>query len=306
MADLGFGSSTPASATPPSAVRASRYVFLCIFLHVPTGHLTSLRATTQYIDGANGVLLYRGYPIEQLAENSSFLEVAYLLQHGNLPTSSQHETWTSLVMSHTFVHDSLLSYLASFRYDAHPMGMFIAGMAAMSTNHAGANPALCARDLYDTDVTRAARNKQVYRILGGVTTLAACCYRNRIGRPFNYPDSTGELSYTENFLGMLDRLSEPAYKPHPGLAKALDVLFIVHADHELNCSTAAMRHLASTRVDPFSAVAAAAAALYGPLHGGASEAVVRMLEEIGSVGRIDAFLEEVKARRKLLMGFGHR
>ncbi len=162
---------------------------------------------SKYIDGANGILRYRGYPIEQLAEKSTFLEVAFLLIHGELPTPSQYSTWTSLVMSHTFIHENLLQFLKSFRYDAHPMGMFISAMAAMSTNHKSANPALTSRDLYDSDPGHAVRNKQIYRILGQVPTLAACCYRHRIGRPYNYPDSSANrpVGYTANFLAMLDR-----------------------------------------------------------------------------------------------------
>lgn len=176
----------------------------------------------------------------------------------------------------------------------------------MSTYHADANPALVGRDVYDTDFSRQLRNKQIYRILGKLPTVAACAMRHRIGRPYNYPDATGNLSYTENFLAMMDKLSEREYRPHPVLARAMDVLFIVHADHELNCSTAAMRHLASTRVDPYTAIAGAAAALYGPLHGGASEGVVRMLERIGCVENIPGFLDKVRRKEELLIGFGHR
>jgi citrate synthase len=186
------------------------------------------------------------------------------------------------------------------------VGMFISAVSVMSTYHADANPSLAGRDIYDEDEERHLRNKQMYRILGKLPTIAACAMRHRMGRPYNYPDATGTLSYTENFLGMIDRLSEPAYRPHPALAKALDVLFIVHADHELNCSTAALRHLASTRVDPYTGVAGAAAALYGPLHGGASEGVVRMLGRIGTVDAVPGFLARVRAKKELLVGFGHR
>lgn len=184
--------------------------------------------------------------------------------------------------------------------------MFISAVAVMSTYHADANPALAGRDVYDTDYSRCLRNKQIYRILGKLPTIAACAMRHRIGRPYNYPDSSGTLTYCENFLAMMDKLSEREFRPNPVLARALDVLFIVHADHELNCSTAAMRHLASTRVDPYTAIAGAAAALYGPLHGGASEGVVRMLERIGSVDEIPKFLEKVRRKEELLIGFGHR
>lgn len=262
-------------------------------------------STITYIDGDKGILRYRGYPIEQLAEKSNFLEVAYLLIYGELPTATQLETWQERIMSHTYIHVTLMDYMKSFRYDAHPMSMFIATMAAMSTEYPESNPTLTRRDLFEFD--HRARNQQIFRILGKAPTIAACAYRHRIGRPYNYPtESFRGYSYTENFLYMLDRLSEPDYRPSPAIAKALDVLFIVHADHELNCSTAAMRHLTSTRVDPYTAVAGAAGALYGPLHGGASEAVVRMLEEIGSVDKIDEFLSGVKSKSRRLMGFGHR
>lgn len=261
-----------------------------------------------YVDGERGVCLYRGYRIEELAENSDFLEVAYLLLHGELPSENIYRVWSDNVMRHSFVHENLLTYLKSFRYDAHPMGMFVAAMAALSTFHAEANPVVARRDLYDGngEDARRARNTQVFRILGSLPTILACIYRHRVGRPYNYPDASCSLSYSENLLFMMDRMSESNYRPNPVLAKALDILFIIHADHELNCSTAAMRHLASTRVDPFTAVAGAASALYGPLHGGANEAVLRMLEEVGTVDKIDELLEGVKNKTRRLMGFGHR
>lgn len=205
-------------------------------------------------------------------------------------------------MRHTFVHSRLTELMKTFNYDAHPMGMFISAMAAMSTFHANANPALKGADLFIQDPEL--MNKQIVRILGKAPTVAAAAYRHRIGRPYNLPQN--HLDYTENLLYMMDRLAEDDYKPHPTLAKALDVMFILHADHEMNCSTAAMRHIGSSRVDPYSAVAGAAAALYGPLHGGANEAVLHMLEEIGTVGKVDEFLVQVKDRKKKLMGFGHR
>ncbi|KAI0239784.1 hypothetical protein L0F63_002334, partial [Massospora cicadina] len=266
-----------------------------------------------FIDGDEGILHYRGYPIEELAEKSSFLEVSYLLLYGDLPTKvdinatprssslGTIEVFSTEVMHHTFLHRSLTELMSAFTYDAHPMGMFISGVSALSTFTPDANPSLHGTNLYDD---KGKMDKQIIRILGKMPTLAALSYRNRIGRPINNPQS--HLSYTENFLYMLDRLSEHSYRPNAKLARALDVLFILHADHELNCSTAAMRHIGSSRVDPYSAIAGAAAALYGPLHGGANEAVLRMLEEIGSVENIPTFLAKVKSREKKLMGFGHR
>ncbi|KAF2075018.1 hypothetical protein CYY_003670 [Polysphondylium violaceum] len=254
-----------------------------------------------YIDGDRGILEYRGYPIEHLAENSSFLEVAYLLIYGDLPNMEQLNLWNTKIMNHTFIHENLIQLMKSFRYDAHPMGMLISSVSAMSTFYPEANPALAGVDIYKN---KQLMNKQIFRILGKLPTIAACAYRHRIGRPYNNPINS--LSYTENFLYMLDRLSESNYKPHPTLTRALDKLFIIHADHELNCSTATMRQISSTLVDPYTAVAGSAGALYGPLHGGATEAVLRMLEQIGSVENIPAFLEEVKQKKKKLMGFGHR
>ncbi|CAG8511020.1 15068_t:CDS:10 [Funneliformis mosseae] len=255
-----------------------------------------------YINGDTGVLRYRGYPIEQLAEKSTYLEVAYLLIYGELPSKDQFMNFSHEVMHHTFVHFNVTQLMRNFNYDAHPMGLFISGIAAMSTFHPDANPALAGSDLFIRDDK--VRNKQIFRLLGKTPTLAAMAYRHRIGRSYNPPQNN--LSYTENFLYMLDRLSEENYKPNPKLSKALDVLFILHADHELNCSTAAMRHIGSSLVDPYSAISGASAALYGPLHGGANEAVLRMLEEIGSADKVPGFLEEVKQRRRKLFGFGHR
>lgn len=254
-----------------------------------------------YIDGENGVLMYRGYDIEELAEKASFLEVAYLLIYGRLPTRKEFDDWERKIMTHTFIHENLVSQMKTFRYDAHPMGMLISSMAALSTFYEEANPALRGANLYKDENVR---NKQIFRILGKVATIAACAYRHRIGRPYNNP--VNHLSYTENFLYMMDCLSEKDYRPHPVLAKALDVMFILHADHEMNCSTAAMRHVSSSLVDPYTSVASAAGALYGPLHGGANEAVLRMLKEIKSVENIPGFLQDVKAKKRRLMGFGHR
>lgn len=259
------------------------------------------RSNITFIDGDKGILRYRGYGIEDLAENCTFLEVAFLLINGELPSKRQFERWNDRVMKHTYLHENLNQLLRTFRYDAHPMGMVISTLAALSTFYPFANPALQGENLYKDEKIR---NKQIYRLLGKLPTIAACAYRHRIGRPYNSPDSN--LGYTENFLYMMDRLNEIDYKPNPVLARALDVLFILHADHELNCSTAAMRHLSSTKVDPYTAMAGAAGALYGPLHGGACEAVLRMLENIGTKENIPAFIEDVKKRKMRLMGFGHR
>ena len=247
-----------------------------------------------FVDGDKGVLRYRGYPIEQLAEQSSFLEVAYLLIYGELPDAAQLEHWEERVMHHTFVHENLAKLMQSFRYDAHPMGMLIGTIAAMSTLHADS------KDIHEEK----SRQKQIWRILGKLPTVAAFAYRRRIGRPYNYPDSS--LAYTANLLYMMDYMNQSDYQVNPVRAKALDVLFILHADHEQNCSTSVMRGIGSSHADPYSAMAGAAAALYGPLHGGANEAVLRMLNEISTVKNIPAYIEKVKAGEFRLMGFGHR
>ncbi|MCG6860073.1 MAG: citrate synthase [Chromatiaceae bacterium] len=247
-----------------------------------------------YIDGENSILRYRGYPIEELAEKSTFLECAYLLIYGELPTAEQLDHWTSRIMRHTYIHENLTQIIESFRYDAHPMGILISSVAAMSTFHPEA------RNVDDAE----AREKQIWRILGKLPTIAAFAYRVRIGRPHNYPDIS--RGYAGNFLYMLDYMNERDYEVAPALSRALDVLFLLHADHEQNCSTATMRAVGSTQVDPYSAVAAASAALFGPLHGGANEAVLRMLEQIGSVSAIPEYVERVKNGEMRLMGFGHR
>ena len=246
------------------------------------------------VDGEKGILRYRGYPIEQLAEKSSFLEVAYLNIYGELPDSQQLSFWVERIMHHTFIHENLTKLMQSFRYDAHPMGMLIGTIAAMSTLHPDA------KDIYDDQ----ARQKQIWRLLGKLPTVAAFAYRRRIGRPYNYPDSS--LGYTENLLYMMDYMNQGDYQVNPVLAKALDVLFILHAEHEQNCSTAVMRGIGSSHADPYSAMSGAAAALYGPLHGGANEAVLRMLNEIATVDNIPGYVEKVKAGKFRLMGFGHR
>jgi citrate synthase len=247
-----------------------------------------------YIDGEKSILRYRGYPIEELAEKSSFLECAYLLINGALPTSEQLDDWISRIMRHTYIHENLVQFIQSFRYDAHPMGILISSVAAMSTFHAEA------RNVDDPEIQR----KQIWRILGKLPTIAAFAYRIRIGRPHNYPDIS--RGYAGNFLYMLDYMNERDYEVPGALSRALDILFLLHADHEQNCSTATMRNVGSTRVDPYSAIAAAAAALFGPRHGGANEAVLRMLEEIGSVSAVPQYVERVKKGEFRLMGFGHR
>jgi len=256
-----------------------------------------------YIDGPNGLLTYRGYPIEQLANKSSFLEVSYLLIYGDLPTESQLSYYTDRVMKHSFVHEDLAKMMQSFRYDAHPMGMLATTLCAMGTLQRDANPALQGQDVYNS---KELRNKQIHRLVGCMPTLAAFAYRHRMGRPYVPPPSHLNLTYSENFLYMLDKLTNTNYYPNKRLAKALDVLFIIHAEHELNASTAAMRHLTSTGVDVYTSVSGAVGALYGPRHGGANEAVVRMLSDIGGIDKIPEFIERVKNREVKLMGFGHR
>lgn len=252
------------------------------------------KSSITYIDGEVGILRYRGYPIEQLAEKSTFLEVAYLLLKGELPNKQQYETWVQDVMHHTFVHENLVQLMRAFRYDAHPMGMVISALAFMSTLHAEA------RQIEDQKV----RNKNILRLLGKLPTVAALAYRHRIGRPFNYPNS--DLDYTSNFLYMLDYMNQSRYEVHPTLARALDVLFILHADHEQNASTSVMRAIGSAHADPYSAMAGAAAALFGPRHGGANEAVIKMLQEIGDPKQVPAYVDRVKKGEFRLMGFGHR
>jgi citrate synthase len=258
------------------------------------GNTAACKSEITYIDGDKGILRYRGYPIEQLAEQSSFLEVAYLLIYGELPSSEQLEEWVWQVNHHTYVHENLVGLLQSFRYDAHPMGMLISSLAFMSTMHKEAV------HVEDPDV----RNKQILRILGKLPTIAGISYRHRIGRPMNYPNS--DLGYTANFLYMLDYMGQSKYEVDPVLAKALDVLLILHADHEQNCSTSVMRAIGSAYADPYSAMAGAAAALFGPRHGGANEAVLRMLNEIGDASRVPEYVERVKQGEFRLMGFGHR
>ncbi len=249
-----------------------------------------------YIDGDKGILRYRGYPIDVLAEKCSYLEVAYLLLYGELPSKSQYEQWVHDITYHTMIHESLKKVMDAFNYDAHPMGMLISTVAAMSTFYPEGH------NVHDAVV----RTKQAHRLIAKMPTVAAFAYKHSMGMPYVYPSN--ELSYSENFLTMLFKTPAENYKPNPALVRALDVLFILHADHEQNCGTNAMRGIGSAHTDPYSAVAGAAAALYGPLHGGANEEVLRMLLEIGSIARVPAFVEEVKQGKgaKRLMGFGHR
>ena len=252
------------------------------------------RSEITFVDGDNGVLEYRGYPIDQLCEHSTYLEVAYLLIHGELPSPEQHEAWVYDITHHTFVHENIKKFVEGFRYDAHPMGMLLATVGALSTFYPTAKDIDDERERYISAV----------RMIAKMPTLAAFAYRQLLGLPYVYPDN--DLDYAGNFLSMLFRMSEPRYEPDPRLTRALDNLFILHADHEQNCSTSAVRSVGSSRVDPYSAVAAGVAALYGPLHGGANEAALAMLDRIGTVENIPDFLEGVKAGDERLMGFGHR
>ena len=254
----------------------------------------SCRSAITFIDGDKGVLQHRGIPIEQLSEKSSYLELAFLLVYGELPTQPQLERWVFDITHHTFVHEDIKQFLQGFRYDAHPMGMLLAGVGALSTFYPDA------KQIDDPEE----RYMAAIRMIAKVPTLAAFAYRHNMGLPYVYPDN--DLSYPENFLSMMFKKTEVKYEPDPRLAKALDVLFILHADHEQNCSTNAVRAVGSSQVDPYSAVAAGVAALYGPLHGGANEAVLRMLRRIEKVENISGFLEGVKNREEKLMGFGHR
>ena len=247
------------------------------------------------LDGEAGILRYKGYPIEQLAEQSTYLEVAYLLINDALPTEEQFAAWKHEITYHTFIHENVRKrFMEGFHYDAHPMGMLVSAVAALSTFY------LDAKDIADRDV----RNRQIIRLIAKMPTLAACAHRFSVGQPFVYPDNN--LDFAANFLSMMWKVAEPAYAANPTLARAIDVLFILHADHEQNCSTTAMRVVGSSHADPYVATAAAAAALYGPRHGGANEAVIKMLTQIGSYENVEPFIEDVKAGKGRLQGFGHR
>jgi citrate synthase len=254
----------------------------------------SCQSRITYVDGDKGMLRYRGYPIEQIAEKSTYLETAYLILYGELPTKSQLAEWTHNVTFHSIIHENIKKLIDGFHHDAHPMGILVSTVGALSTFYPEA------KKIFDGKT----RRDQTYRLISKMPTLAAFAYRHSLGLPFSYPDN--DLSYTGNFLNMLFKMTELKYQPHPVLERALDILFILHADHEQNCSTNAMRSVGSSQVDPYSAVAAAAAALYGPLHGGANEAVLRMLMEIGSKGKVSEFIKKVKGGEGRLMGFGHR
>jgi citrate synthase len=254
------------------------------------------RSKITFIDGDKGLLLYRGYPIEQLAEESDYLETAYLILFGELPTAGQQRAWSDRIVMHTMLHENVKKFMEGFRYDAHPMGIFLSTVGALSTFYPDA------RQIFDKE----SRLKQTHRLIAKVPSIAAYAYRHIVGRPYVYPDN--DLSFTGNFLNMLFRMTEPKFEVNAVLAKALDVLFILHADHEQNCSTSVMRSIGSSQTDPYSALSGAAAALYGPLHGGANEAVLRMLNEIGSVSKVPEFIKKVKSgeANNRLMGFGHR
>jgi citrate synthase len=254
----------------------------------------SCQSAITFIDGDKGILRYRGYPIEQLAENCTFLEVAYLILFGELPTEQEQKAWTEQITHHTMLHETSKKFLEGFRYDAHPMGMFISTVAALSTVYPDA------RNVLDPE----ARKLQIFRLIGKVPTIAAYCHRHSLGFPYVYPDN--DLTYTENFMNMLWKMVEPKYRANPILARALDILFILHADHEQNCSANTMRAVGSSQADPFVATAAAAAALSGPLHGGANEEVLKMLDEIGSKNNVPAHIKQIKEGHGKLMGFGHR
>ena len=252
------------------------------------------QSAVTFLDGDRGILRYRGYPIEQLAEKCTFLEVAYLLLNGELPDADQLEEWTSEITHHTMIHENLKKLMEGFHYDAHPMGILMSTVAALSTFYPEA------RNIHDPEI----RKRQIARLIGKMPTLAAYAYRHSLGLPYVYPDN--DLGYTKNFMNMLWKRTEPKFRANPVLARALEVLFILHADHEQNCSTSTMRAVGSSYADPYATTAAAIAALSGPLHGGANEEVLRMLDEIGSKARVPAYIEQIKAGHGKLMGFGHR
>jgi len=287
-----YGASIPAAEL--RKIKASDTDFGMLSYDPGYTNTASCRSEITFIDGEKGILRYRGYPIEELAEKSSFLEVASLILNGELPTSSELEDWTHNITHHTLIHENIKKFMTGFHHDAHPMGMFISTVAALSTFYPKAG------QLND----EVKREKQIQRLIAKMPTIAAFAYRHRFGLPYSYPDN--DLSYTGNFLSMLFKMTELKYKPDSVLERALDVLFILHADHEQNCSTSAMRAVGSSLPDPFVAVAAASAALYGPLHGGANERVLRMLREIGSKDNVPEYVKRAKSGEFRLMGFGHR
>ena len=287
-----YGSAIPATALRQIKVSESDFGLLS---HDPAFMNTaSCRSAITFIDGERGILRYRGYPIDQLAQNASYLEAAWLTLFGELPTEPELAEWEKGIRNHTFVHENIKKFMSGFHHDAHPMGMLVSTVAALSTFYPES------RDVGDAEL----RMKQVRRLIAKLPTIAAFAYRHSVGLPFVYPDN--ELSYPGNFLSMMYRISEPKYEPNPVLERALDVLFILHLDHEQNCSANAMRSVGSSHADPYVSIAAAAAALYGPLHGGANEQVLRMLNEIGSTSRVAEYVARAKKGEFRLMGFGHR
>ncbi len=295
---IGYGTYPEYGASIPTAdlrkIKASEEDFGLLGYDPGFKNTASCRSSITHIDGEKGILRYRGYPIEELAEHSSYLEVAYLVVHGQLPTRDELEAWTHEITYHTYVHESIKKFTEGFHYDAHPMGMLISTVAALSTFYPEA------RDISDPEI----RRTQIVRLIAKMPTLAAFAYRHSKGLPFVYPDN--DLSYAGNFLNMMFSIGEPKEPPDPVLQKALEILFILHADHEQNCSATAMRSVGSSHADPYVSVAAAAAALYGPLHGGANEQVLRMLREIGTKDRVPEFVDRAKSGDFRLMGFGHR
>ena len=275
-------------------IRASEGDFGLLAYDPGFTNTASCESSITHIDGERGILRYRGYPIQDLAEDYTFLEVAYLIVTGELPDESERETWVSQITNHSMIHEKIKKFMEGFKYDAHPMGMLVSTVAALSTFYPES------RKVEDPAV----RALQIRRLVAKMPTIAAFAYRSSVGFPYSYPDN--ELSYTGNFLSMMFKMTEPRYRPDPALEKALDILFILHADHEQNCGTNAMRSVGSSHADPYVCVAAAAAALYGPRHGGANEQVLRMLNEIGHVGRVPEYVQRVKDGEFRLMGFGHR
>jgi citrate synthase len=295
---ISYGTYPEYGASIPTAdlrqIKASEEDFGLLGYDPGFKNTASCHSAITHIDGEKGILRYRGYPIEELAENSSYLEVAYLVINGRLPSRDELEAWVHEITTHTIVHESIKKFTEGFHYDAHPMGMLVSTVAALSTFYPEA------RDIADPEV----RRTQIVRLIAKMPTLAAFAYRHSKGLPFVYPDN--DLSYTGNFLNMMFSIGEPKQPPDPVLQKALEVLFILHVDHEQNCSANAMRSVGSSHADPYVSVAAAAAALYGPLHGGANEQVLRMLREIGTKDRVPEFVDRAKSGDYRLMGFGHR
>ena len=287
-----YGSAVP--ATDFRQLKTSEDDFGLLTYDPGLGNTASCKSGVTFIDGERGILRYRGYPIEQLAENSSYLEVAYLLIHGELPDSSESDQWESDITHHTIIHEKIKQFLDGFHHDAHPMGILVSTVAALSTFYPEA------REIHDPEI----RTRQVHRLIAKMPTLAAFAHRYSVGLPYSYPDN--DLSYAGNFLKMMFQISSPNYSPDPVLEHVLDVLFILHADHEQNCSTNAMRSVGSSDADPYVSVSAATAALYGPLHGGANEQVLRMLREIGDVKQVPEYVERARSGEFRLMGFGHR